>query len=121
MKKRIENDPVRIKHMLDAAHAAIHFVANRQRSDLDNDLMLAFAVVRALSVVGEAATHVTEEFRTIYPQIPWESMIGMRNWLIHAYFDVDLDIVWYTLTQDLPLLIVELEKVPLFAEGKDRK
>jgi uncharacterized protein with HEPN domain len=48
-------------------------------------------------------------------------MIGMRNWLIHAYFDVDLDIVWHTLTQELPLLITELEKIPLFTEGKDRK
>jgi uncharacterized protein with HEPN domain len=72
-------------------------------------------------VVGEAATHVTEEFRATYPQIPWENMIGMRNWLIHAYFDVDLDIVWHTLTQELPLLITELEKIPLFTEGKDRK
>lgn len=121
MKKRTENDPVRIKHILDATQTALGFVANRQRPDLDDDSMLAFAVVRALSVVGEAATHVTEEFRATYPQIPWESMIDMRNWLIHAYFDVDLDIVWHTLTQELPLLITELEKIPLFTEGKDRK
>lgn len=119
MKKRSENDSVRLKHIWDAAQAALGFVADRQRSDLDDDLMLAFAVVRALTVIGEAATHLTEEFCTKHPQIPWENIIGMRNWLIHAYFDVDLDIVWNTLTQDLPPLLCELEKMLISTENKD--
>lgn len=119
MKKRSENDPIRVKHILDTAHIAVGFVIERQRTDLDEDRMLAFAVVRALSVIGEAASHITEEFRLKHPQIPWENIVGMRNWLIHAYFDVDLEVVWNTLTQDLPALINELEKLQLSAENKN--
>jgi uncharacterized protein with HEPN domain len=119
MKKHSENDPIRINHILDTARVAVGFVMERQRVDLDEDIMLAFAVVRALSVISEAASHITQEFRLKHPQIPWENIVGMRNWLIHAYFDVDLEIVWNTLTQDLPALINKLERLQLSAENRD--
>lgn len=62
---------------------------------------------------GEAANKVTIEGRAACPGVSWQDIVAMRNRLIHAYFDINLDIVWNTLTQDLPLLIVELEKASL--------
>ncbi|MHC4932873.1 MAG: HepT-like ribonuclease domain-containing protein [Planctomycetota bacterium] len=61
--------------------------------------------------MGEAASKVTEDTRRMHPSLPWLDVIGMRNRLIHAYFDVDLDRVWDTLTADLPPLTTELERI----------
>lgn len=60
--------------------------------------MLTFALVRAVEVVGEAASKVTPQGRSELPAIPWTSVVGMRNRLVHAYFDVDLDILWNTVS-----------------------
>jgi uncharacterized protein with HEPN domain len=73
--------------------------------------MLAFAVVRGLEIIGEAASQVSEATRQACPDIPWPLIVGMRHRLIHAYFDVDLDRVWDTVMLDLPPLIMALERV----------
>lgn len=73
--------------------------------------MLQFALVRALEVIGEAASKVTKETQNQLPQIRWAAIIGMRNVLIHGYVSIDLDIVWQTVSDDLPPLIAELEKL----------
>jgi uncharacterized protein with HEPN domain len=103
-----EADESRLKHMLDAARAALAFTAGRTRADLSADLMLQFALVRALEIVGEAAARMSEPTRTAHPEIPWTAIIGMRNRLVHGYFDVDLEIVWRTTTESLPPLIASL-------------
>jgi uncharacterized protein with HEPN domain len=105
------DDPVRLRHMLDAATEAVSFAQNRTRSDLDTDRMLVRALVQCLEVIGEAASRITRERREELPQIPWSQMIGMRNRLIHAYFDIRLDVVWSTVTEDLPVLIADLENI----------
>jgi uncharacterized protein with HEPN domain len=73
--------------------------------------MLAFALVRAIEIIGEAASRVGEETREAHPDLPWQDMTGMRNRIIHAYFDVDLDRVWDTVTEDLPPLMVRLRAI----------
>lgn len=71
-----------------------------------------FPLVKDIEIIGEAATNVSEDCREQFPHIPWRSIINMRNRLIHAYFDINLDIVWQTVTEDLPYLITELDKIP---------
>ena len=105
-----KDDRIRMQHMLDAAMEAESFAANRSRSDLDHDRMLVLSLVKDVEIIGEAAVHVTEETRSAYPQIPWLEIVGMRNRLIHAYFDIDLDRVWDTVVEDLPPLIRMLKK-----------
>jgi uncharacterized protein with HEPN domain len=68
-------------------------------------------LVRLIEIAGEAASQVNKPFRDNHPQIPWKVLVGMRNRLIHAYFDVDLNIVWETVTHDFPALLVEVEKL----------
>lgn len=106
-----EADVIRLRHMMEASQQAMEFVQGRSRTDLDSDQMLTFALVRALEIVGEAASKVSLETRAEYPQLPWPSIIGMRNRIIHAYFDVDLDRVWDTVVDDLPALISELRLI----------
>jgi uncharacterized protein with HEPN domain len=102
-------DEVRIKHMLDAATEAVAFSKGASRKQLESDRMLSLSLVRLLEVIGEAAQGVSQEGRQANQNIPWEQMVGMRNRLIHGYFDIDLDIVWQTVTQDLPALIARLK------------
>ncbi len=94
--------------MADAIAAALRFSAGRSRADLDHDEMLLFALVRAIEIVGEAATKVSDATRSDVA-IPWPAVIGMRNRLVHAYFDIDRNILWATVTQSLPLLQAGLE------------
>jgi uncharacterized protein with HEPN domain len=98
-------DSVRLRHILDAATEATRFVEGRDRSDLDSNDMLSLALVRLLEIIGEAAHGVSSELRAAHTEINWAGMTGMRNRLIHGYFDVNLDIVWQTITVDLPPLI----------------
>jgi uncharacterized protein with HEPN domain len=105
------NDDIRLRHMLDAAKQAIAFMAGRSKLSLDADAMLLLAVVKAVEIVGEAAAKITKERQADIPQIPWSQIISMRNRLTHAYFDIDTDIVWQTIVEDLSELIRELETV----------
>ena len=73
--------------------------------------MLAISLVRLLEIVGEAANCVSADFREQHPHIPWKKMIELRNRLIHGYFDINLDIVWDTVLEDLPPLVADLEKI----------
>jgi uncharacterized protein with HEPN domain len=103
------DDAVRIQHMIDAIEAAVRFAQGRSRSDLDRDEMLLFALVRAAEIVGEAAGKLSGEGRAQMPQVPWSAVIGMRNRLVHAYFDIDRDILWTTVTEAMPSLLAQLK------------
>ena len=87
----------------------MRFVSGRQRADLDSDEMLLFAVVRAIEIVGEAASRVSIDARDQSPDIPWPAIVGMRNRVVHAYFSIDRDIVWITVSRELPQLLPVLE------------
>lgn len=106
-----KDDLIRLRHMLDAAREAVMFAKNKTRSSLESNRMLTLSIVKDLEIIGEAASKMTKETREEFPQIPWMNIISMRNRLIHAYFDINLDIVWKTVVEDLPPLIAELEKI----------
>jgi uncharacterized protein with HEPN domain len=97
--------------MLEYAREAIGLMRDKKRADLDTDRTLGLATLRCLEIVGEAASHVPESLRQQHPQIPWPQIIGTRNRLVHGYDLVDYDIIWSTVTEDLPPLIAELEKI----------
>jgi uncharacterized protein with HEPN domain len=101
-------DHDRLRHMLDAARAAVEFADGRSPAELEADRMLQFALIRAVEVIGEAAGRVSSAYQAAHPEIPWKTMTGMRNRLIHGYLEVDLEILWQTVTMDLPGLIAQL-------------
>jgi uncharacterized protein with HEPN domain len=104
------DDRVRLMHMVEAADAILQVIENRRREDLDTNLLLRLALVRAIEILGEAASRVSDGTRAAVPAVPWAAIVGMRNRLTHAYFDIDYDIVWATATNEIPDLVPRLRE-----------
>ncbi|MBL0159171.1 MAG: DUF86 domain-containing protein [Bryobacterales bacterium] len=109
-------DRIRFLHMRDATAEAVAMAAGRSRDQLLADRMFCLALTRCLEIIGEAASRLTGETRAEHPSLPYVEMITMRNRLIHAYFDIDLDILWTTVSLDLPPLLASLELILKSAE-----
>ena len=103
------DDLTRLIHMLEAAQKINQYVQGETRDSLETDEKLALALVRLIEILGEAASKVSKERQAELTQIPWREVIGMRNRLVHAYFDIDYDIVWDTVTLNIPALMEALE------------
>lgn len=104
-----KRDRERLVHMLVAARECTGFVAKRSRADLDTDRQLCRAVVNAIQEIGEAAARTSTPARSRVTGVPWGQIVEMRYIIIHVYWGVDLDLVWQTVTQDLPPFISALE------------
>ena len=106
--------------LLDITHAArlaLDFVSGLNRESFENDTKTQSAILHQLLVVGEAVKRLSTEFRSTHSTIPWSLIAGMRDKIIHAYYEVDLDQVWVTLQRDIPDLLKRLE--PLLPEGNE--
>jgi uncharacterized protein with HEPN domain len=107
-----KDDRIRLQHMLDAARKARRLAAGSDRKALDDeDNPLTDALSHLISVIGEAAARVNPGTRSELDEIPWSDIVGMRNRLIHAYFDINLDILWATVQGSLAPIIQALESV----------
>ena len=112
------------ERMLDVREALEHIekYAVRGRDAFERDELLQTWVVHHLQILGEACANFTDAFRQRHPHVSWKDIVGMRNVLVHGYFDIDLDVVWSTVEHDLPglkksiLRILEEEK-PAQGEG----
>lgn len=107
-----------LRDILDAIMKAQQFIEGMDFSSFSTDDKTAFAVVRALEIIGEATKKIPEAVREIYPDLPWREMAGLRDKLAHDYFGVNLDVVWKTVTDDLPTLKSGIASV-LEAESPD--
>jgi uncharacterized protein with HEPN domain len=105
------DDLIRMRHMLDAAQKAIAFAAGKSRIDVTQDPMLAFALVRAVEVIGEAASKISRDSQERHKEIPWRQIIGIRHRLIHGYDSINFDILWETVTVALPPFVDMLERI----------
>ncbi len=106
-----KKDLNRLTHMLDAAVAIRSFIKAKTLNDLENDRLLLGGIIRELLLIGEAANAVSKQTQSQLSTIPWKQIIGMRNQLVHGYFDISHRIIWSTVTADIPALIAELEKI----------
>lgn len=106
-----KDDQIRLRHMLDAAREALAFVSGRSRTDLDGDRMLVLALIKDIEILGEAANQTSAETKSQLPEIPWADVVGMRNRLVHVYFDINLETLWQTVQRDLPPVITALERI----------
>ena len=106
------NDAARNRHMIEAAEASQQFVEGKRRSDIDADRMLRFALQQAVEIIGEAASRITSETRSELNTVPWGAIISMRNRLIHAYFNIDHEILWKTVIEEIPRLLASLRAIP---------
>ena len=97
--------------MIEAAREAVSFAHSRVRSDLEIDRQLVLSLVKDIEIIGEAATQITEPTHMELADIPWTEIIAMRNRLVRVYFSINLDVVWQTVQQNLPILIGNPERV----------
>ncbi len=109
--KTRENDPIRLRHMLEWAQITQGLTKIESRYSLNRNRMLQLALVRTLQIIGEAANNVTTETRSRYRTVPWPDIIGMRHRLVHVYYAIDLDVIWKTATAHVPALVADLELI----------
>lgn len=102
------DDLIRLQHLRDAADKAIAFSEGRDRAALDTDEMLRLALTKLVEIVGEAAKQVSPATQGEFPDVPWSEAAKMRDRLVHHYFDIDLDVLWITIQDDLPALLALL-------------
>lgn len=108
MSKR--DDTVSLNDMLSHSREAVQLLTGTSREAFGRDRVLQLASTRLIEIVGEAANRITSEGRQAHPEIPWNRIVGMRNRLVHGYDVIDYDLLWDTVTCDLPPLIESLNK-----------
>jgi uncharacterized protein with HEPN domain len=103
MRERIR-DKSRLEHILQAIERIRRYTKGKTFDDFIADDMMYYAVVKNIEIIGEVSNVLTEEFRNTHPDTPWKLVNGMRNYIVHEYFQVDNNVVWDVITGDLPLL-----------------
>jgi uncharacterized protein with HEPN domain len=99
----VRNPAERLRDILEAI-ASIERHLDDDKAAFEHDELRQTWFLRHLQIIGEAARALPTEVRTLAPEIPWPKIIGMRNVLVHGYFDIDTDIVWQAVTNDVPAL-----------------
>ena len=107
--------------MLDAAREVGEFVGDSSFEEFCKNRLLVNGVVRSLEVIGEAAAQLSAELKQSLKEIPWRDIVSMRNRLVHAYFDIDYNVVWRTVKNDVPMLIGQLKLVFEKTTGDDAR
>lgn len=97
-------DPKRLQDILEAIDNIFQYVASDDMATVTSDKMRYHAIVYNIMIIGEAANLLTVEFRQAHQETPWRQITGMRNFLIHGYHQVEKDIVWQVIEEDLHLL-----------------
>lgn len=97
-------DKERLNHMLSAAERVIRYTSGKSFEDLKSDDMMYYAVVKNIEIIGEAANLLSAEFIASHPATPWKQVRGMRNYIVHEYFQIDDVVVWGVVTEDIPNL-----------------
>lgn len=107
----MRDDPLRLQDMIDSIARIHSFCAGRTRSELDTDDAFKSAVLYKFSILGEAAYTISRKLKAKHPEIEWRTISGMRHWIIHSYFEVNLNTVWETIQNDISPLSGTLQKV----------
>ena len=105
----MRHDDAFLLDMLLAAREAAELASGETFATFESNRTLQLAILKSVEIVGEAASRVSTDIKETHPEIPWAGIVGMRNRLVHGYFDVNLVRVWETVEQDIPRLITQLE------------
>ena len=108
----MKKDPkVFIGHITESIELIEQYAKNLTTDKFKKNVAMQDAIIRRLEIIGEAVKNIPSTFKTKHPESPWKQMAGMRDVLIHEYFDVDLLLTWTVVKQDLPLIKTKLQKM----------
>ena len=97
-------DKSRLEHILDAINRLQTHAGNLSKDELEQDVLRYYGIVKNIEIIGEAARMLTDAFRSAHPEVNWRSIANMRNFLVHEYFQVDSDVVWSVIHEDIVIL-----------------
>ena len=103
-------DKERLAHILDAISVIENGLSTYPKEELLNNRLLYYGLVKQIEIIGEAANMLTHEFRDEHKEVDWRPIVAMRNVLVHDYIHISQDMLWATITQDIPQLKVHIEK-----------
>jgi uncharacterized protein with HEPN domain len=105
----MRRDEAYLLDILIASRRAIHYLEDLTWNKFEISQLHQDAVVYSLEIIGEAANKINNKFKDSHPEIPWLLMVGMRNRIVHEYFQINLATVWDTVQKDLPALITLID------------
>ena len=105
------DDTTRLHHMLDAARNIERYAQRKTRQDLDSDELLAMGLAHWVQSIGEASRLLSQAVKDSHGEIPWKLIQGMRHRIVHDYDEVNLDILWLTVTKSIPELLPKLQEM----------
>ena len=100
-----------LQDILEAIEAIERFTASVDFVNFSQNEEKTFAVEKALEIVGEAVKNVPDSVKSIYQEVPWKTIAGMRDKLAHQYWRTDIEVVWKTVKEDVPQLKVAIVKI----------
>ena len=106
-----ESDEIRIRHILDAILEIESFTKEISIRNFEENRMIRNATVRSLEIIGEAVGALSEEFKALHTEIPWQDWKEFRNVLIHQYFGIDYQMVYNSLIKDMPVLKSKIAEI----------
>ena len=102
-----------IEHILLAIEKIREYTKGMSLLDFKKNEMAQDAVIRNIEIIGEATKNISSDLKATYSEIPWKSIAGMRDKLIHDYMGVDTDVLWKTIEKDIPMLESTIRKIKL--------
>lgn len=100
-----------IEHILESIGDIESFSKGLSKDELKKDKVKQYAIIRAIEVIGEAVRNLPFDIRNKYSEVPWKEIVGMRDKLMHHYFGVNLETVWKTVKEDIPVLKKQIQKI----------
>ena len=107
--REASKDIIRLEHIIQAIERIKRYTLGKRFDDLVKDDMMYYAVVKNIEIIGEAANLLTNEFKSEHPDTQWKLITGMRNYIVHEYYQVDNTVIWDVIQNDLPNLETQIK------------
>jgi len=108
-----------IEDIIESIKLIEEYMGNTSKKNLGSNQKLKDSIVRRLEIIGEAVKNIPWDFREKHPEVPWKKIAGLRDIIIHTYFNIDLDITWDIIKKDLPDLKEKISKIKSELEDED--